>query len=96
MPLQLIVGGTATAAANETLYWTITFPGEKYVGPIDASANFESGDNYGTVTTVQTSVNSFEDTSLPSYYPQGTNYTSVLRNDTAFSVIYNLSIGWFT
>jgi hypothetical protein len=61
LPLQLISGGVATAAANQTLYWTTTFGGEVYEGPIYVSANFVGAENnYGTVTTVQTSVNTFE------------------------------------
>jgi len=97
LPLQLISGGVATAAANQTLYWTTTFNGEVYVGPIYVSADFVGAENnYGTVTTVQTSVNAFEDDSLPYYWPTGINYGSVLRNESPWPVSYNLSVGWFS
>jgi hypothetical protein len=97
MPYQAIVGGAVTTAANETLWWTITFNGEVYVGPLYASANgVGAEDNYGTITTVQTAVNAFEDTSLPYYWPTGINYTAVLRNENPFPFTYNLSIGWFS
>ena len=97
MGYQAIVGGVVTTTANETLYWTITYSGVVYVGPIYASANFVGGEaNYGTITTVQTSVNAFYDDSLPYYWPTGINYTAVLRNEDPWPIVYNLSVGWFS
>jgi hypothetical protein len=97
MGYQAISGGAVTTAANETLWWTTTFNGKVYVGPLYVSANFVGGEsNYGTVTTVQTSVNAFEDTSLTSFWPTGINYSSVLRNDSPWPITYNLSLGWFS
>jgi hypothetical protein len=96
MGLYLSVGGFTTSAANQTLYWTIGWPGNAYQGPIGVSSNFEGAeDNYGTVTTVQTSVNAFYDDSEGYYWPTGINYTAELRNDSDWPVIYNLSIGTF-
>lgn len=97
MPYQPITGQAVTAAANETLWWTITFNGEVYVGPLYASANFVPGENnYGAVNTLQTTVNAFEDDSLPYYWPTGINYTAVLQNGSPWPVTYNLSLGWFS
>ena len=96
MGLQLSVGGFTTSAPHQTLNWTISWPGNTYQGPIEVSANFAGAeDNFGTVTTVQTSVNAFYDDSEGYYWPTGINYTAALRNDSDSPVIYNLSIGTF-
>jgi hypothetical protein len=90
------VGGQATLAAHQTAYWTIWWPGNTYQGPIAVSANFVGAeDNYGTITAVETRVNSFYDDSEGYYWPMGINYTGVLRNESNSSVAYHLSVGWF-
>jgi hypothetical protein len=93
LPLNLKVGHVVTAAANQTLYWTITLPGLAYVGPIYVSANIQPNikdETDYTVTTVQTSAH---------YHygaPSGYSYFSVLRNEIPHPVTYYLSVGWFS
>jgi hypothetical protein len=96
MGLILSGGSFATCAAHGELWWTLTWPGALYHGPVVFSANFQGAqDNYGTVATVQTNVNSYYDDSHGYYWPMGINSSALLRNDSNNSVIYNVSLGWF-
>jgi hypothetical protein len=100
MGLNLSAGSVSTAAANATLHWTIRFANEEYVGPVNTCANFAPGKaifepNFGSITTVQTSVSAFFKV-LFGTLGTGFKYDSVLRNDGSSPVAYNLSVGWFS
>jgi hypothetical protein len=96
MALFMNQGNALTVAKGATLYCTWVYPGSADSGPQYIEANFIGGNsNYGTVTTVQTSVICFNTDNPNEYYPQGISYSGVLRNDGDFPVLINFNIGNF-
>ena len=87
---QVTVAGGATVTSN----WT-------YNGAVDTGPNYISAylvgaeDNYGTMTTVQTSINAFYTDEYGYYWPTGISYTGVLRNDSEFPALITVSLGNF-
>ncbi len=87
---QVTVAGGADVFTN----WT-------YNGAVDTGPNYISAywvgaqDNFGTITTVQTSINAFYDDQNGYYWPTGISYSAVMRNDTQFPALITCSIGNF-
>ena len=85
-----------TVAPGETVYVTFVYAGSTDRGPQYLSANFVGAENnYGKVTTTQTSVVSSYDDSDGYYWPIGISYAGELRNDGAFPVQITVNIGNF-
>jgi hypothetical protein len=85
-----------TVAAGAIVYSNWTYNGAVDTGPNYVSAYFIGGaDNYGTVTTVQTSVNAFYTDQYGYYWPTGISYSSQLRNDSEWPVTIAINIGNF-
>jgi len=85
-----------TASPGGDVYTNWTYTGATDNGPSYVSASFVGGDdNFGTMTTVQTSVTAFYTTQYGYYWPVGISYQSVLRNDGQSSVAITVNIGDF-
>jgi len=96
MALFMDLFNQVTVAAGATVYANWTYSGAVDTGPNYISAYFVGAeDNYGTVTTVQTSVNSFYTDQYDYYWPMGISYSAQLRNDSAWSVMIKVNIGNF-
>lgn len=96
MALMRNQGNTITAGPGAEIFTNWTYPGATDHGPQYVSAYFVGApDNYGTVTTVQTSVNSFYTDQYGYYWPLGISYSSIMRNDSASPVIITVNIGNF-
>lgn len=96
MSLWMDQGNQVTVSPGGDVYTSWTYSGATDRGPSYVSASFVPGDyNYGTMTTVQTSVTAFYTTQLGYYWPVGISYQSVLRNDGEGSVALTVNIGDF-
>lgn len=72
-----------TVAAGGLVYHNWTYQGAVDTGPNYVSAYFIGApNNFGTMTTVQTSINSFETEQYGYYWPMGFSFSSVMRNDS--------------
>ncbi|MGF6641403.1 hypothetical protein [Paraburkholderia sp. MM6662-R1] len=92
-------GSFTTAAAKQTLYWTTTFGGALFNGPIAVAANFEGGDeNFGDLTAGNITVSAVEGNSSEpdAYYPVSFSYSFPIVNDSPWPLAYNLAIGTFS
>src|SRR5436309_1500786 len=96
MALYRNQGNQVTLGPGQTAFSNWSYEGLTDHGPQYVSANFiGADDNFGTVTTVQTSVISSCDDSLPYYWPMAISYVSQLRNDGTNAVLININIGTF-
>jgi len=96
MALYMDSGNQVTLAPGAIAYSNWQYPGAVDTGPNYVSAFWLGGDdNYGTVTTVQTSVVAYYTTQYGYYWPTGIKYESQMRNDSAWSVLIGLNIGNF-
>jgi hypothetical protein len=96
MSLFMNLGNQVTVAAGATVFSNWTYPGAVDTGPNYISAYFIGAeDNYGTVTTLQTSVNSFYTNAYGYYWPMGISYSGQMRNDSSWSVMMTVNIGNF-
>jgi hypothetical protein len=96
MALYMNQFNQVTVAPGATVYTNWTYNGAVDTGPNYVSAYFVGAqDNYGTVTTVQTSVNAFYTDQYGYYWPTGISYSSQMRNDSNWSVMITVSIGNF-
>jgi len=85
-----------TLAAGASATWTWTYNGAVDTGPNYICAYWlGANDNYGTVTTVQTSITAFYTDQYGYYWPTGISYAGVLRNDTDWPAWITISIGNF-
>jgi hypothetical protein len=85
-----------TLARGEIAYYSWGYSRAEDTGPNYVSANFAGApNNYGTVTTVQTSAVAYETTDYGYYWPTGISYEAQLRNDSDSSVLFNINIGNF-
>jgi hypothetical protein len=96
MTLMMDQFNPVTVAAGAIMYSNWQYPGAIDTGPNYVSAYFLGGqENYGTVTTVQTSVNAFYTTQYGYYWPTGISYSSQVRNDSTWPVQIAINIGNF-
>jgi len=85
-----------TVGSGQTAYTVWSYADAADHGPQYVSASFQgASDNYGTATTIQTSVVSSYDDSHGYYYPIGIGYTSQIRNDSTGPIIIRVNIGTF-
>jgi hypothetical protein len=96
MALYTDQGNQVTLAAGAIVHHTWQYPGAVDTGPNYVSAFWLGGDdNYGTVTTVQTSVLAYYTEQYGYYWPTGIKYASEMRNDSTWPVLITLNLGNF-
>lgn len=96
MALYMDQFNQVTVSPGASVYTNWTYDGATDRGPSYVSAYFIGAeDNYGTMTTVQTSVSAFYTDQYGYYWPTGISYGAVLRNDSQWPVMIKVNIGDF-